>query len=258
MTTDRAALARTLDLPYHADVTADAALFELLPVETASRLAILPLTTSGDTLTVAVSDPLDLTLERRLASITGRRIALAVAEPEAIAAELSRVETSRRVLDRVSAGFKPELVREAGGREDVVDLESLADQSGMVQLTNSILMAALQRQASDVHIEVGADRVQLKYRVDGVLYPATDPIDASHHNALVSRIKVMADLDIAERRVPQDGRFRLRIEGRDVDFRVSVLPTQWGEDVVIRILDKSHLSRLGQRMRLDDLGLAPG
>ena len=117
-------------------------------------------------------------------------------------------------------------------------------------------MAALQRHASDVHIEVYADRVDLKYRIDGVLSEATDPLDVRHHSELVSRIKVMADLDIAEKRVPQDGRFRLRIDKRDIDFRVSILPTEFGEDVVIRILDKSSLSELGHAISLDDLGLA--
>ncbi len=251
-------LARALDLPYLDAVAADPALFALLPVETASSLGLLPLREVEGVLSVAVSDPLDLGLERRLSAITGKRIALSVAEPEAIAAALKQVETSRRVLDRVSASFKPQIVREdGGGKEEVIDLDSLADQSGVVQLTNSVLMAALQRTASDVHIEVYADRLDLKYRIDGVLYPATDPIDVRHHAELVSRIKVMADLDIAERRVPQDGRFRLRIEGRDVDFRVSVLPTQFGEDVVIRILDKSGLARLGQALGLEDLGLEP-
>ena len=136
-----------------------------------------------------------------------------------------------------------------------MDLDALQEQSGVVRLANSVLMGAMQRGASDVHVEAYGDRVELKYRIDGVLYPATDPIDARHHAELVSRIKVMAELDIAEHRVPQDGRFRLRIEGRDVDFRVSVLPAQFGEDVVIRVLDKSGLGHDGG-VSLAGLGLA--
>jgi len=253
---DLKALAAELGLPFLRSVEPNADLYDVLPPEVAAHLGVAPLSLADGVLRVAVSDPLNLTVESRLASITGLRIALAVAPAEVISSGLKRSESSRRVLDNVSDAFKLGLVREdRDGETEVVDLSTLQDQSGVIQLANSILMAALQRHASDVHIEVGSDRVDLKYRIDGVLYPATQPLALKHHAELVSRIKVMADLDIAERRIPQDGRFRLSIDRRDVDFRVSILPTQFGEDVVIRILDKSAMSRFGGKLSLSDLGL---
>lgn len=253
---DLKALAAELGLPFHDTVEPNAELYDVLPPEVAAHLGVAPLSLVDGVLLVAISDPLNLTVESRLTSITGLRIALAVAPAETISSGLKRSESSRRVLDNVSDAFKLGLVREdREGDTEIVDLNTLQDQSGVIQLANSILMAALQRQASDVHIEVGSDRVDLKYRIDGVLYPATQPLALKHHAELVSRIKVMADLDIAERRIPQDGRFRLSIDGRDVDFRISILPTQFGEDAVIRILDKSAMSRYGGKLSLSDLGL---
>lgn len=251
-------LAGDLGLPYSdlSDVEADPTLFDSLPVETALNLCVLPIAREGSALRIAVSDPLNLRLEARLSAVTGGPVLLTVAPAEAIREGLKRSDSSRRMLDNVSSAYKAQIVREdAEGAEQVIDVDTLQDQSGIVQLANSILMVALQRQASDVHVEVFGDRVDLRYRIDGVLYPATDSLGGSHHAELVSRFKVMADLDIAERRIPQDGRFRLRIDGREVDFRVSVLPTQFGEDVVIRILDKASFARFGGKMRLDDLGL---
>jgi type IV pilus assembly protein PilB len=252
------ATADSLGLPFLdlSGAEVDPALFALVPADLAMGLPALPLSDDGATLRVAVADPLDLRLEARLASISGRSLQLCVAGAEDIRAAIRRAEGARRVLDGATAAFKPTLVRQdEAGAETVVDLDALQDQSGMVRVANSVLLGAMQRGASDVHIEVYADRVDLKYRIDGVLYPATDPIDARHHSELIGRIKVMAELDVAEHRVPQDGRFRLRIEGRDVDFRVSVLPAQFGEDVVIRVLDKSGLGASGGALSLESLGL---
>ncbi len=250
-------LAADLGLPYSdlSDLEADPSLFDTLPVETALNLCVLPIGREGPALRVAVPDPLNLRLEARLTAVTGGPVLLTVAPSEAIRSGLKRSDSSRRMLDNVSSAYRAQIVREdAEGTEQVIDLDTLQDQSGIVQLANSILMVALQRLASDIHIEVFGDRVDMRYRIDGVLYPATDSLAASHHAELVSRFKVMAELDIAERRLPQDGRFRLRIDGREVDFRVSILPTQFGEDVVIRVLDKASFARFGGKMKLDDLG----
>ena len=253
-----ATLAAELGLPF-TDLdraTIDTDLFRLLPVEAASRLRAVPLRMVGDSLEVAISDPLDLEAEKRLIRAAKAPLTLAVAPAAQIDAALRRAESSGRLLDNVSTDFTPQIVREdKSGHEQVIDLETIQDQSGVVLLTNSILMAGLQKGVSDIHIEAFSDRVDVKYRIDGVLYPATEPLDVRHHAGLVSRIKVMAELDIAEKRKPQDGRFRLRMEGRDVDFRVSVLPTQYGEDIVIRVLDKQSVARLGGTLGLEDLGL---
>ncbi len=241
-----------------ANETIEAELFQLLPVETASRLTVFPVRLEAGVLTVAVPDPLDIMAERRLRRAVKLPLAIAVAPRAEIEAALKRAESSGRMLASVTTGFRPQIVREdKEGREEIIDLDTLQDQSGVVLLVNSILMAGLQKQVSDIHIEVYADRVDIKYRIDGILYPASDPIDVAHHSELISRFKVMASLDIAEKRKPQDGRFRLRIEGRDVDFRVSVLPTQYGEDIVIRVLDKASAQKLGGgAMSLEGLGFA--
>ena len=235
----------------------DPALFKVLPVEMASRLTMLPVSFELGVLTVAIPDPLDLMAERRLRRTVKTPLRLVVAPRMEIEAALKRAESSGQMLAAVTSEFRPQIVREdKHGHEEVVDLDTIQDQSGVVLLANSILMAGLQKQVSDIHIEVYADRVDVKYRIDGILYPASEPIDVAHHSELISRFKVMAALDIAEKRKPQDGRFRLRIEGRDVDFRVSVLPTQYGEDIVIRVLDKAGTQKLGGGVSLDALGFA--
>jgi type IV pilus assembly protein PilB len=119
---------------------------------------------------------------------------------------------------------------------------------------DSTIFTALQRRASDIHIETQDDGVHVKYRVDGVLQPAMRPLAKQFHSPIISRIKVMAELDIAEKRVPQDGRFKLRVPGKTIDFRVSIMPSVHGEDAVIRILDKESISEQFTELRLDILG----
>jgi type IV pilus assembly protein PilB len=135
-----------------------------------------------------------------------------------------------------------------------VDIESLPAESPIVRLVDSLILGAIDQRASDIHIETKDRQVQAKYRVDGVLYPAIEPLDKRHHETIISRIKVMSELDIAEKRIPQDGRFRLRVKGRTIDFRVSVMPSIHGEDAVIRILDKESLHSEFKNLRLDVLG----
>jgi type IV pilus assembly protein PilB len=120
-----------------------------------------------------------------------------------------------------------------------------------------VLFNAIQRRASDIHIETQEHVVVIKYRIDGVLYPAMEPIDKKHHQTIISRIKVMSELDIAEKRIPQDGRFKVRVKGRTIDFRVSIMPTVHGEDAVIRILDKESANAEFKNLRLDVLGMDP-
>jgi type IV pilus assembly protein PilB len=121
-------------------------------------------------------------------------------------------------------------------------------------LVDSTMFNAIQRRASDIHIETRENEVIIKYRIDGVLYQAMEPIDKRHHQTIISRIKVMSELDIAEKRIPQDGRFKLRLKGRTIDFRVSIMPSVHGEDCVIRILDKESMNKDFKNLRLDILG----
>jgi type IV pilus assembly protein PilB len=119
---------------------------------------------------------------------------------------------------------------------------------------DSTIYTAIQRRASDIHIETGDDAVHVKYRIDGVLQPAMRPIAKHFHSSIISRIKVMAELDIAEKRVPQDGRFKVRMPGKTIDFRVSIMPSVHGEDAVVRILDKESISEQFTELTLDILG----
>jgi type IV pilus assembly protein PilB len=129
-----------------------------------------------------------------------------------------------------------------------------SDSSPIIKLVDSTIFNALQRRASDIHVETRDREVVIKYRIDGVLYQAMDPIDKKFHSTIISRLKVMSELDISEKRVPQDGRFKLRIKGRTIDFRVSIMPSVHGEDCVIRILDKESMNEDFGSLNLDVCG----
>ena len=147
--------------------------------------------------------------------------------------------------------------KEGGGEEDVISIEKLAGQDGsIIKLVNTIIFTAVQKRASDIHIESKDEAVRVKYRIDGVLGEAMEPIDKKFNAPIISRIKVMSDLDISERRVPQDGRFRLKIKDKTIDFRVSIMPCIYGEDAVIRILDKEMITEAISELRLDLLGFS--
>jgi type IV pilus assembly protein PilB len=147
------------------------------------------------------------------------------------------------------------LVKEDERGEEVFTIDHEGeDQSPAVKLLDSILLSAMQRRASDIHIEAADRATKVKLRVDGILVPAMEPLDIRLHAPLVSRLKVMSDLDIAERRVPQDGSFRMRLERKTVDFRVSILPSVFGESVVVRILDREAITTGVAALRLERLG----
>src|SRR6202035_3314138 len=172
----------------------------------------------------------------------------------AIEAILKKSESSTRVLEDATESFHLQLLKEEDG-EDSLTVERLtSDISPVIRLVDSTIYTAIQRRASDIHIETQDDAVYVKYRIDGVLQPAMRPIAKQFHSSIISRIKVMAELDIAEKRVPQDGRFRLRMPGKTIDFRVSIMPSVHGEDAVIRILDKESISEQFSELRLDILG----
>ncbi|MBI3560344.1 MAG: type II/IV secretion system protein [Gammaproteobacteria bacterium] len=255
------ALAEQAHVPYVAldNFTVPPDLFGYLPAERAYEHGVLPYRREGNVLSVVVADPTDLTLSAKLERLCGLRVDLLVGSARAIAAALKRSEGTEQVLKGLSQDFRLVIIKESEeGKEHVVALDELDDDtdSPVVKLINTVLLAAIQKRASDVHIEAYEKGLILKYRIDGVLYPATDILDRRHHSALVSRLKVMAELDIAEKRTPQDGRFRLRFGGRDIDFRISVLPGAFGEDVVIRILDKTSVADDMRNLRLENLGIS--
>ena len=176
----------------------------------------------------------------------------------AIESILKKSESSQRVLDEATEEFQIQLLKDEDVGEDNLTVERLtSDISPIIRLVDSTIFTAIQRRASDIHVETQDDAVHVKYRIDGVLQPAMRPIAKRFHSSIISRIKVMAELDIAEKRVPQDGRFKLRVPGKTIDFRVSVMPSVHGEDSVIRILDKQSISEQFTELRLDILGF-PG
>jgi type IV pilus assembly protein PilB len=204
---------------------------------------------------IVVSDPTDLPMVDEISVVLKMPIKVTVGAPSAIQSILKKSESSQRVLDSASEGLQLQVLKEDKTDDESITVERLtSDISPIIRLVDSTIYTAIQRRASDIHIETAEDAVHIKYRIDGVLQPAMQPIAKQHHSAIISRIKVMAELDIAEKRVPQDGRFKVRLPGKTIDFRVSIMPSVHGEDAVIRILDKESISEQFTELKLDILG----
>ena len=230
-------------------------LMESIPVELMHRYEFIPMAKEGAVLTIAIANPHDLRMIDELEHQVGYELDLVVSSKPAILDVLSNSEGNSQVLTRIKAELDPVLIKEDEKGEDVLSVERITqDQSPVVKLVNTIILTALQKQASDIHIEPTDRTVDVKFRIDGVLYLAMDPFDMGIHPSLISRLKIMSELDIAERRTPQDGRFKLLLNKRTIDFRVSILPSVYGESVVIRVLDKQHVSAGVQGLRLEALG----
>ncbi len=230
-------------------------LFRTIPADLMLRYGFVPSHRDGNALVVVVSDPTDLPMIDELAVLLGTNIKVTVGTPSAIQAILKKSESSTRVLEEATESFQLQLLREDEAGDEQLTVDKLtADSSPVIRLVDTTIYTAIQRRASDIHIETGDDAVHVKYRVDGVLQAAMRPIDRRFHSTIISRVKVMAELDIAEKRVPQDGRFKLRLPGKTIDFRVSIMPSVHGEDAVIRILDKESISEQFHELRLDILG----
>ena len=236
----------------------DSDLLRSIPLDLMLRYEFLPLEAQDHQLTVAVGDPTNLDRLDELEMKLNRRLQIKVAAPSQVREFIKRSEPSQRVLEEATEEFRMEVIEEERGEEGL-SLEHLVedrDSSPMVRLVDSIVFAGLERRASDIHIESHDNAVVVKNRIDGALQQAMSPLAQEFASNLISRIKVMAELDIAERRVPQDGRFRVRYKGRPIDFRVSIMPSINGEDAVLRILDKESLSEKFRQLRLDVLGLS--
>jgi type IV pilus assembly protein PilB len=233
----------------------DQELFRSIPADLMLRYGFVPHRREGRHLWIVVSDPTDLPMIDELGVLLSTPIRVAVGPRSAIEAILKKSESSQRVLEDATEGFQMQLLKEDESGDDSLTVERLtSDISPIIRLIDSTIFTAIQRRASDVHIETQDDAVHVKYRIDGVLQPAMRPIAKQFHGSIISRIKVMAELDIAEKRVPQDGRFKLRMPGKTIDFRVSIMPSVHGEDAVIRILDKESISEQFTELRLDILG----
>jgi type IV pilus assembly protein PilB len=236
----------------------DPELFRSIPAELMFRYKFVPLESHDTTLTVAMADPSQLQLTDELSLLLGKRLQIKVATTSQIDDLLKRTEQSQRVLDQATEGFTLQVVGDEEDSEENISMDKLSrgdtGVSPVVRLVNTVIYTALERRASDIHIETRNLEVVVKYRIDGVLQYAMQPLAKEWHATILSRIKVMSELDIAERRVPQDGRFRVRYKGRFIDFRVSIMPSVHGEDAVLRVLDKETLSEKFHNLTLDVVG----
>ena len=234
----------------------DGDLFHGIPFDLMLRYVFLPDRVEGGRLRIVMADPSDVVRLDELELQLGQRLDPCVGEASLIREILQKSESAQRVLDEATEDFRIQLVQEDEDGDEVLSIDRIsADQSPIIKLVDSTVFNAIQRRASDIHIETREHEVIIKYRIDGVLYQAMEPIDKRHHQTIISRIKVMSELDIAEKRVPQDGRFKLRLAGRTIDFRVSIMPSVHGEDCVIRILDKESMNEEFKNLRLDVLGM---
>jgi len=197
----------------------------------------MPIALDGDVLTVAATDPLDPFLPAAIAAATGKRVHVEVAVPIEIEAAFDRLYRDDAAPDHAATA-------EDGGapsEDDAERLKDLASEAPVIRLVNQMISRAVETQASDIHVEPFEDRLRVRYRYDGVLQEAESP-PVRLTAAITSRIKIMAKLDIAERRLPQDGRIKLAVRGQEVDFRVSTIPSLWGETVVMRVLDRTAVA----------------
>ena len=237
----------------------DPELFRTIPADLMFRYNFVPLEVHNNLLSIAVADPSQVLLSDELPLLLGKKLAIKVATAHQISDLLKRTEQSQRVLEQATEAFTLQVSKDDEESEETISGDRLTRDtavSPVVRLVETVIFTALERRASDIHIEARDTEVAVKYRIDGVLQHAMQPIAKEWHSTVISRIKVLSDLDIAERRVPQDGRFRVKYKGRFIDLRVSIMPASHGEDAVLRVLDKETLSEKFQSLSLDVVGFS--
>ncbi|RJR44814.1 MAG: type II/IV secretion system protein [Desulfobacteraceae bacterium] len=259
---DEEQLARVIAAQYdyaytELDGIKDAELLKLAPVELMSKYRFVPVEKRDNTLVVAISEPADFV--RALDSLEilfDMPIAVVIASEARIQGALKKVESDHNVLENLSDDMRLPLVKESESGEVTLSLEKVsAEDSPIVRLVDSTILDALNKKASDIHIESSDQGVIIRYRIDGMLHRITEPLHIHYQSPIISRIKVMSELDISEKRIPQDGRFKVKVKDRNIDFRVSIVPTIFGEDAVIRILDRETLMPDAREYRLENLQL---
>ena len=241
-------------------VSINAELFRSIPVELMFRYNFVPVEANNGSLDIAIADPRQLATLDEISLLLDKKVRIKVATLSQISELLKKTEQSQRVLEEVTEGFVLDVVRDDEAGDETISIEKLTGDSNInpvIRLVDTTIFNALERRASDIHIETRIDEVAIKYRIDGVLLYAMPPISKDWDQTIISRIKVMSELDIAERRIPQDGRFRVRYKGRQIDFRVSIMPTVHGEDAVLRVLDKESMSEKFHQLSLDVVGFFP-
>jgi type IV pilus assembly protein PilB len=262
---DEIAQAKTLALRYRCefvdlrDVRIDHDLFHSVPVDLMFRYNFVPIHSENGRLDIALADPRNLTLIDELSVLLQKKLHVKVATLSQISDLLKKTEQSQRVLEEVTEGFTLDVIGEEENQDETLSIDKLtadSDIAPVIKLVDTTIFNALERRASDIHIETRDQEVAIKYRIDGVLHYAMPPISKDWHSTIISRIKVMSELDIAERRIPQDGRFRVRYKSRLIDFRVSIMPNIHGEDAVLRVLDKESMSEKFAKLSLEVVGFS--
>ncbi len=242
------------------EVRIDHELFHSVPVDLMFRYNFVPIQAHNGTLEIALADPRNLNLIDELSLLLAKKLRIKVATLSQISDLLKKTEQSQRVLEEVTEGFTLDVVADEENADETLSIDKLSaadsDIAPGIKLVDTTIFNALERRASDIHIETRDQEVAIKYRIDGVLHYAMPPIAKDWHSTILSRIKVMSELDIAERRVPQDGRFRVRYKNRLIDFRVSIMPTIYGEDAVLRVLDKESMSEKFSKLTLEVVGFS--
>src|SRR5262250_1128313 len=266
--TAEAAQAQALAARYRYDyvdlreASIDHELFRSIPVDLMFRYNFVPMRAQNGTLDIALADPRNLNMIDELALLLNKKLRIKVATLSQIAELLKKTEQSQRVLEEVTEGFTLDVVVDEENSDETLSIDKLtaadSDIAPVIKLVDTTIFNALERRASDIHIESRDQEVAIKYRIDGVLHYAMPPIAKDWQSTIISRIKVMSELDIAEKRVPQDGRFRVRYKNRLIDFRVSIMPTIHGEDAVLRVLDKESMSEKFAKLSLDVVGFSEG
>jgi type IV pilus assembly protein PilB len=264
--TEEISLAKTLALRYRCEfvdlreVRIDHDLFHSVPVDLMFRYNFVPIHSQNGHLDIALADPRNLNLIDELSVLLQKKLKVKVATLSQISDLLKKTEQSQRVLEEVTEGFTLDVMSgDEENQEETLSIDKLTADSAIapvIKLVDTTIFNALERRASDIHIETRDQEVAIKYRIDGVLHYAMPPISKDWHSTIISRVKVMSELDIAERRIPQDGRFRVRYKTRLIDFRVSIMPTIHGEDAVLRVLDKESMSEKFAKLSLDVVGFA--
>jgi type IV pilus assembly protein PilB len=237
----------------------DPELFRTIPADLMFRYNFVPLEVNNNLLSIAVAEPSQVLLSDELPLLLGKKLVIKVATLHQISDLLKRTEQSQRVLEQATEAFTLQVSKDDEESDETISGDRLTRDttvSPVVRLVETVIFTALERRASDIHIEARDAEVAVKYRIDGVLQHAMQPIAKEWHSTVISRIKVLSDLDIAERRVPQDGRFRVKYKGRFIDLRVSIMPASHGEDAVLRVLDKETLSEKFQSLSLDVVGFS--
>jgi type IV pilus assembly protein PilB len=258
-----AAIGKQLNVPFitlsHYEI--DQSILHSIPTELVRKYQIVPVDRTGDTLTVALSDPSNIYLLDELRLLTNCKIVPVISFESDIREAIERYypqegvaldEMLKEISDDETAVLEAlEHAEDSETEEQAAEEELEASDAPVIQLVNLIVHDAIRMRASDIHVEPYEKELRLRYRIDGVLHEMKAP-PKKFQNAIISRIKIMSDLDIAERRLPQDGRFKITLNGRGIDFRVSSCPTVFGEKIVIRILDRGNLM-----LNLGDLGMDP-